>query len=368
MLKLSIKPHWFLNKGRAIHSLPRLFELLRAIEEQGSINGAATKLGVSYRHAWGMIQRADREFGAPLLDMRRGRKATLSVLGSKLVAADRRIEARISPLLDGLASELEAEIERSRKGAEPVMRIHASHGYAIELVREFLVRGNLPIELRYCGSMEALASLAGGSCDLAGFHAPVGELQADVLAFYEKWLDPARQSLISLSTRRQGLMLARGNPLAIQSLGDLARPGVRFVNRQFGSGTRILLDLLLKREQLDSREIAGYDTGELTHSAVAACVSSGLSDASFGVETGARQFGLDFIPLVTERYFLVCANESLAAPGTRRILDIIAGKPFRTEAGALAGVDVTHAGEVQPVGEAFPDLPASKQEPLRTKA
>jgi molybdate transport repressor ModE-like protein len=358
VLKLSIRPHWFLKRGRAIHSLPRLFELLRAIETQGSINGAATKLAVSYRHAWGLIQRADREFGAPLLNMSRGRKATLSMLGAKLVAADRRIEARISPLLDSLASELEAEIERSRAGSAEVLRIHASHGYAVELLREFLVRRNVPIELRYCGSMEALASLAGNNCDVAGFHAPLGELQAAVLGFYSKWLDPERQVLLTLSTRRQGIMLAPGNPKAIQSLAGLARPGVRFVNRQFGSGTRILLDLLLKREALDSRLIAGYDTGEFTHSGVAACVSSGLADASFGVETAARQFGLDFIPVVTERYFLVCGEAALASLGVKRIRDIVSSRQFRVEAGQLPGVDVTQAGAVLRIEEAFPELRA----------
>ena len=353
MLKLSIKPHWLLNKDGESHSLPRLFELLRAIESERSINAAATRLGVSYRHAWGLIRHANREFGAPVLEMSRGRRATLSPLGAKLVAADRRVHARIAPLLDSLASELEAEIERSRNATVPVLGIHASHGYAIELLRDFLVRSNVPLDLRYRGSMEALASLSGGSCDLAGFHAPVGELQDAVLAFYAKWLDPQRHALINLSTRRQGIMLAPGNPLRLQSLRDLARPGVRFVNRQFGSGTRILLDLLLKREGLDSRSIAGYDTGEFTHSAVAACISSGLADASFGVETGARQFGLDFIPVLSERYFLLCDKERLAAPAVKRIREILGGKPFRAEAGELPGVDVTHAGTILSVEEAF---------------
>jgi molybdate transport repressor ModE-like protein len=371
VLKLSIKPHWLLNKGSGNHPLPRLFELLRAIEEERSISGAATRLGVSYRHAWGLIRRADREFGAPVLNMSRGRRATLSVLGVKLVAADRRIEARIAPLLDSLASELESEIERSRAGSAPVLNIHASHGYAIELLRELLVRRSLPIDLRYRGSMEALASLAGGSCDIAGFHAPVGELQSAVLSFYAKWLDAERQVLINLSLRRQGIMVAPGNPKGIVSLQDLAKPGVRFVNRQFGSGTRILLDLLLKREEIDSRVIAGYDTGEFTHSAVAACISSGLADAGFGVETGARQFGLDFIPVISERYFLICGKDTLDTPGVKRIRDLLLSKQFRAEAGRLAGVDVTQAGSTLELAEAFPELGPSgvvhkEPKPLRT--
>ncbi len=356
MLKLAIEPHWLLMKGGESHSLPRIIELLRAIEEEGSILAAARRLKVSYRHAWGIIRRANREFGSPLLDMARGRRASLSALGQKLVAADRRIQARIAPLLDGLASELESEIERSHGSGAAALRIHASHGYAIELLRAFLSRRNVAVDLRYRGSMEALASLAGGSCELAGFHAPIGELQAEALEFYAKWLRPEKQVLIHLATRRQGIMVAAGNPKDLLGLADLARPDVRFVNRQFGSGTRILLDLLLAKARIDSAAIAGYDTGEFTHSGVAACIASGMADASFGVETGARQFRLDFIPIVSERYFLICERQALEMPTVRRIGDILASKPFRAEAAKLAGIDVSEAGTVLSLQKTFPEL------------
>jgi len=358
MLKLSIKPDWLLHSGDESASVARLLELLRAIEEERSISSAATRLGISYRHAWGMVRSAGREFGAPLLNMSRGKRATLSLLGAKLVAADRRIQARISPLLDSLASELEAEIERSRAGDAAVLRLHASHGYAIELLRDFLARRHVSIDLRYRGSMEALASLAGGSCELAGFHVPAGELQGPALQFYVKWLDPAQHRLIQLATRRQGIMTAPGNPKSLFALADLSRAEVRFINRQFGSGTRILLDLLLKREGLDSAQIAGYDSGELTHSAVAATIASGFADAGFGVEQGARQFKLEFIPVVSERYFLVCREESLRLPVVKRIREVLAGKQFRAEAARLAGIDVIQAGALLSVREAFPELPS----------
>src|SRR5262245_17848186 len=354
MLRLSIKPHWFLLKANASHALPRLIELLQAIEQEHSISGAATRLGVSYRHAWGLIRRANREFGAPLLNMSRGKRATLSVLGEKLVAADRRIKARIAPLLDSLASELESEIERSRAGGAPVLRIHASHGYAIELLRSFLSRRNVPVDLRYRAGMEALASLDGGSCDFAGFHVPLGEFQAPLLEFYGKWLDPSRHALMHVATRRQGIMVAPGNPLGILGLADLTKPGVRFVNRVFGSGTKILLDLLLKREQIDSARIQGYGTGEFTHSGVASCVASGLADAGFGVENGAREFDLDFLPVANERYFLVCRREALELPTLQRIREILVSKQYQAEAGRFAGIDVTDAGSVVAIDEAFP--------------
>ena len=354
MLKMSIKPQWVLVNDEASRPLPRLLELLCAIDEARSINAAASRLGLSYRHAWGLLRRAAREFGAPLVDTKRGRRATLTALGEKLAGAERRISARIAPLLDSLASELEAELERSRSDASPVARIHASHGYAIELLRQFLTARHVPIDLRYRGSVESLASLASGSCDVAAFHVPIGELQPAALKLYTKWLDPQRQVLIGLCTRRLGLMTAAGNPKRVEALGDLTTPGVRFVNRTFGSGTRLVLDLLLKAEQVDKRNIAGYESGELTHSAVAACVASGLADAAFGVETGARLFGLHFIPVLSERYFLVCERGALRTEILKSIREILASKQYRAAAGGLAGVDVTSAGAVLSLAEAFP--------------
>jgi molybdate transport repressor ModE-like protein len=367
MLKLSIRPQWQLIKGGSAHALPRLLELLHAIEIEGGIAAAASKLGMSYRHAWGTIRYASREFGAPLLEMSRGRRAVLSALGEKLVSADLRINARIAPLLDSLASELEAEIERSRPGSESVLRIHASHGYSLELLRDFLLRGDIPLDLKYRGSMEALASLSGSNCDVASFHVPIGILQAPALRFYVKWLDPDRYGLISLATRRQGIMVAPGNPRGIQSLADLFQPGVRFVNRQFGSGTRILLDLLLKNERLDSRKIIGYDTGEFTHSGVAACVASGMAHAGFGVETGARLFNLDFIPIASERYFLICSNETLETSALRKVREILTSKQYQAEAAKLTGIDVTQAGRILSIADAFPELPARKSQPSRRR-
>jgi molybdate-binding protein len=273
--------------------------------------------------------------------------------------------ARLAPLLDSLASELEAEIEQAVSEGAPILRIHASHGFAIELLREMLGRQHLSVDLKYRGSMEALASLAASDCDVAGFHVPEGELQREALAFYAKWLRPDSQTLVNLATRRQGIMVARGNPKRIQSLADLARPGVRFVNRQFGSGTRILLDLLLKRANVESAAIRGYDTGEFTHSGVAAYIASGLADAGFGVETAARRFKLDFIPVASERYFLVCEDDALTSPLVTRVLEAMTSAPFRTAAGKLVGVDVTYAGTVLRIQDAFPELSAARRKARR---
>jgi len=277
------------------------------------------------------------------------------------VWADRRIAARLSPVLDSLASELEVEIERALSEAPPVMRIHASHGFAVEALRGFLIRAQIPVDLKYRGSTEAVASLASAGCDVAGFHVPIGEFERRAVAQYARWLDPATQKLINVATRRQGLMVARGNPKKIYGLTDLTRADVRFINRQQGSGTRVLLDMLLEREGVDSQAIHGYDDGEHTHPAVAAYVASGMADAGFGIETPARQFNLEFIPIEIERYFLICRNETLKERQTEQMLEILRSSAYRAAVNVLPGYNADSSGTVMTVDEAFPGWPTSKK-------
>ncbi len=367
-MKITIRPHWVLEgHDEFAPFLPRLLQLLAAIESEGNLLRAARTLGVSYRHAWGLIRDGARVLGAPLLTMSRGRGATLSILGEKLLWAERRVSARLTPIFENLASELEGEIDGALRDPALSFRVRASHGFAIDLLRDFLARDQIPVDLRFCGSMEALASLAAGDCEVAGFHAPLGPLQREVLPFYAKWLAPGHQTLITLCTRRQGIMTPAGNPQEVHSLAGLVRPGLRFVNRQFGSGTRILLDLLLAAEGVDSGAISGYESGEFTHSGVAACVASGMADVGFGVETAARRFGLEFIPVATERYFLLCQDESMASPFVARVLDTLMSHRFRAEAAQLPGIDATYAGTLLSVPEAFPELAAAgPKAPRRT--
>jgi molybdate transport repressor ModE-like protein len=363
MLKMSIRPQWQLGKsGGDREPLSRLLELLAATEEERNLAGAARKLGISYRHAWGLIRQGNQAFGARLLNMNRGRGSTLTAMGRKLLWADKRIAARLAPILDSLASELEVEIDHALTSPKPVLRIHASHGFALELLRDFLVSKQILVDLKYRGSMEGLASLAASNCDLAGFHVPIGNLQTAALRFFVKYLKPKSQTLINLATRRQGIMFLPGNPLGIGAIEDLLRPEVRFINRQYGSGTRILLDLLLAERGLDGRKISGYQSGEFTHSGVAAYIASGMADAGLGVENAARKYGLEFLPIINERYFLICGNPSLASPLVGPVVDILKSNQFRAAAADFAGIDVNLAGTLVSVDEAFPELSSLTRE------
>jgi molybdate-binding protein len=265
-------------------------------------------------------------------------------------------------MLDSLASELQAELDRVLMSVPPLLRIHASHGFAIEALHEALGRAGIVNELRYCGSSEAVASLAAGGCEVAGFHVPQGEFEAAGVAHYAQWLRPDAQKLIGIATRRLGLMVAKGDPKKVYGVRDLARPDLRFINRQSGSGTRFLLDLLLQKEGVDAARVRGYEQCEMTHAAVAAYVASGMADVGFGVETPARHFKLDFVPIQTERYFLLCEERSLDAPAVRAMLAIVQGAEFKASVNRLPGyqADVS-TGVVTDLRSTFPTLKGRKK-------
>jgi len=126
---------------------------------------------------------------------------------------------------------------------------------------------------------------------------------------------------------------------------------VRFVNRDPESGTRMLFDALLVREQIDVTRIDGYTQVEFTHAAVAAYVASGMADAAFGVEAAARQFELDFVPLVTEDYFFVCHRQGLENPGVQRILAVMRSAAFAAAIAGLPGYSAREPGIIKPIGE-----------------
>jgi molybdate transport repressor ModE-like protein len=353
MHNIAIKPVWTIQNTQGQSLSPRLIELLASVQRTGSLQAACQALDMSYRHGWDLVRQAEALFGAPLLLMARGKGSRLTPLGEKLVWADHRIAARLNPILDTLASELSAEIGRALAHPAPPLRIHASHGFSIEKLIDALTRSGHAVERRYGSSIAAVAALHDGQCDVCGLHIPTGPLQAQALAHYAQWLKGDDWCVIDIATRRQGLMVAPGNPKKIYDLHDLLRDDVHFINRPIDSGTRHLLHLMLASERIDERGIKGFEQSESTHSAVATCVASGMADVGFGLETPARQFGLDFIPLAKERYFLVCRTATLAQPAVQALVDILRSPAFQQDVNALPGYDPRHAGTVTPLDQAF---------------
>lgn len=356
MHKVSIEPRWTLVQRRKDALSPRLLALLVQVAETGSLAAACQRCAISYRHAWDLVRHFESDFGTPLLEMERGRGSRLTPLGEKLVWADRRIAARLAPILDTLASELEVELARVLPHPQGRLRIHASHGYSIEKLTDRLQAEGVQVERKWVSSAEAASSLHEGQCDLAGFHVPVGHLAARAWETYSRWRDPAEHRVIDLTVRHQGLMVAAGNPKKLYGVADLVRPGVRFVNRQRGSGTRFLLECLLEESGIAPGRIVGFEHGEHTHAAVAAFVGSGMADAAFGLELPARQFKLDFVPVARERYFVVARADALETPLVARALAILRQPDFQAEVNTLPGYDAAHCGEVHPLSDVLAEV------------
>lgn len=354
MKQVSIRPVWTIQEPDGPPLPARLIELLVQVSESGSLLLAARVLGLSYRRAWDLVRQGEQLFQAQLLLMERGRGSTLTNLGARIVWADRRINARLKPSLDTLSSELAQELSEALHDAPSSLRIHASHGFAIERLIERLTRDGLKLAFSYASSAAAAAALREGDCDVVGMHIPIGPMEANAVSHYRRWLQGMDLTLVDIATRRQGLMVLPGNPKELYSLADLARPNVRFINRQLGSGTRLLLEGLLEAQGVATTQIAGFEQGEYTHAAVAAHVASGMADVGFGLEPPARKFKLDFVPIATERYFLLCRDDVMATPAIHTVLTALRDPSFQATLATLPGYDPAASGRTAPLKDIYP--------------
>jgi len=346
-LDIDLRTVWRFRKAGGRELDLTLFALLDAIEQSGKLTVAARAAGMSHRHAWNLIEKWADFFGAPVVTIERGRGTQLIPLGAKLLWAGKRAQARLEPELENLAAELASSLNGAAGASVPVLRIHASHDFSLVKLREFASQTrSMSIELRYRGSAEALASLRRGTCELAGFHVTDGPRGRRAAIRYAGALGPAIHRLVWVATRVQGLIIAAGNPKSITSVADLAQTGLRFINRQRDSGTRILLDELLGEAGIDPSRIEGYENEEHTHAAVAAHVAGGLADAGLGIGAAAAQFQLGFVPLATERYFFAAHKDVLERREAKVLISLLRGDAFRDAVSALHGVRTHRTGEI----------------------
>ncbi|MBE7369969.1 substrate-binding domain-containing protein [Ramlibacter pallidus] len=333
-----------------------LMDLLHAVQEQGSISKAAAALGLSYRHVWGELKRWEGELGQPLILWEKGQRARLSPLGEKLLWAERQAQARLAPQIEALQADLERAFAGAFDPEAQVLALFASHDEGLTLLRGFAVdQARLHLDIRFCGSVDAIAALNEGRCTLAGFHACLQPgFGAETRRSYQPLLEPGRHKLIGFAQRTQGLIVAAGNPLRLGSLREAAFRGARFANRALGSGTRLLCDELLARDGLGPQHLNGYDHVEPSHAAVAQAVAAGAVDAGLGIEAAAQARGLGFVPLLEEHYFLVCLKDALDAPPVAALRAQLQGDAWQHALRTLAGYVPWRSGEVLSLTEELP--------------
>jgi putative molybdopterin biosynthesis protein len=335
-----------------------LIDLLRTLRDSGSISAAARALGGSYRHTWGSLKHWEQVLGAELVVWTQGQPARLTPLAERLLWAETRARTRLTPHIEALRSELERVLSLAFDSAHEALTVYASHDLALPLLRDRADAQGLHIELRFAGSSDALRALAEGRCDVAGFHVPA--LDGGALPTFSRalkaLLKPGRHKLIACHRRTQGLIVAHGNPREVLGMADLARPGMRFVNRQPGSGTRLLTEHLLTQAGVLPERVAGFHGPcEDTHVAVAAAVASGLADVAVGIEAAAAQFRLTFIPLVEEDYYLLCRKDTLERAALVRLRELLASAAWPESLRGLPGcVASAAAGDVLALTKALP--------------
>ncbi|HTX26790.1 MAG TPA: molybdopterin biosynthesis protein [Streptosporangiaceae bacterium] len=223
-----------------------------------------------------------------------------------------------------------------------------SHDLVLDLASSALRADNPMVTLASSnvGSLGGLIALRDGLCHIAGSHLLDPDSGEYTLPYVDRVFGAAGPdvAVVRLAERSQGLMVAAGNPLGIEGLADLCRPGVRYVNRQRGAGTRVLLDVMLGRLSLAPSLVEGYAREEPTHLAVAAAIASGRADAGLGIMAAARAFGLDFLPLVTEPYDLVIAPGAMTSPQLAPLWWLLKSDRFKASVEELGGYSAKEMG------------------------
>ena len=333
-----------------------LMDLLQAVRDAGAIGGAAKSLGLSYRHVWGELKRWEQSLGQPLILWEKGQAARLTGFADKLLWAERQAQARLVPQISALQADLERTFAVAFDPDHLALPIFASHDDALVMLREEAAAMALHLDLRFCGSVDAIRALNEGRCHVAGFHAPwQPDAKSLVARTYKPLLKPGQHKLIGFAQRAQGFMVHRGNPKGLQDWGSLFQVGVRFVNRSPGTGTRLLLDQSLQERGFLASALAGYGHEENSHAAVAACIAAGQADVGLGIAQAAHVHGLDFVPLHQEHYWLVCLASALDTPPLVQLRHLLGSAAWQSRLQKLQGYSPTaQTAQVQSLRSMLP--------------
>jgi putative molybdopterin biosynthesis protein len=256
---------------------------------------------------------------------------------------------RIPALSEGLNENEVTEVELLKpleEIANTVVMV-GSHDLTLDLLANLLGRYYPPVFLssHSVGSLGGILAVKNGNCHMAGSHLLDPETGEYNFPYIHTYLNGMKVKVIHLVWREQGLFVQRGNPKKVKGLDDLLRKDITFINRQKGSGTRILLNHTLKNLSLDWNQIRGYEKEEFTHMAVASTVASGVADAGLGILSAARAMDLDFIPIAKERYDVIIPSIYFEDEKVQKVIETIRSDEFKRMVLQMGGYDVSRTGE-----------------------
>lgn len=299
-MQIKIRPAVYIEKKRHHHiesiDLTWVASLLRGVQSGRSLQSAADAMDMSYRTLWNRLKAAEKVLDCRLMMSVKGHGSTLTAAAKTFLHIVDEVETQFSNLSNDQEKKLQDRLTHLDEGEHKKWLVCASNDPILET---FIFEGDA-FELKTMGSGQSLERLIAGEADLAGFHVP----DDDSIQAVRRRLAAENIQAYPVMRRTQGLMVQKGNPLQIRELKDLARPEVRFINRQRGAGTRLLLDKLLESQGLATQKIKGYQREEFTHTAVATAILAGTADAGMGLKSVAYEYNLDFIPFGNETYFL----------------------------------------------------------------
>lgn len=310
--------------GRGSIDLIWLAQLLKDIGRGSSLVLASKKTGASYRGAWGKLNQVEASLGMPLIVRTKGHGSTLTAFGEFFIEFIEEMQAGHIEHGKSYQDQLLKEIKNIQKSESARWKFLSSSDSIIQRAASE-VKG---FDLKIAGSGESLEKLLNREAHIAGYHVS-DEKSSQAI---HRRLSKQGIEIYPVMKRTQGLMVKKGNPLRIKSIEDLTNKKIRFINRQIGSGTRLLLDTLLMEEGIDPSEVNGYIHQEFTHSAVANAILAGKADVGIGVKNVAIENGLGFVPLKDEIFFIAMHQEMRAQAEATKLI-----RKIRSYSGETSG-------------------------------
>lgn len=290
--------------------------LLEEIQAHGNLRAAASSCHYSYRKAWNILKQFKILFGSDLVNTKQGKGSQLTTLGMMILHTTKENNRLFSDQLTAAAIKTNTSIQEELSITQAI-RIIASDSEKLNKLRQ----QHKGVSIQFDGSSQALTAYQQGRCEMAGFHISAKKNNSEQLSVYCRQLSQKDDQFILLEKRLQGMISHPDRP--VHSLQQLVDQQLIFVNRQTGSGTRQLIDLLLNEENINPEELNGYYHEEHTHLAIASMIYSGQADAGIGIQSAAEHLNLNFSPLSSEYYFLVFKTLS---PSIQLILKLVFDK------------------------------------------